>query len=281
VNALAYDADNALHVQTEDVMKQSPAVVIGIFMMVVPCIATAEAMPDILGIQLGMPVKEAYAKLQADLPKNKLQVGSTNLPTIDKPIIASISSAPQATIGMGMEADIVKVYVTLPPNKQAVWKVEREHFFPDKGIARASLLASLREKYGKETVAWIAAGVPTTDDSKVMWLVWTFDEQGRPSVPPSNTRLMDCTNYGDQNIVERSLPSSVVRNWCHTSYVGVSAAFSTSATPELYERMLVTTVDVPMMLRAADATAKWKNDIAEGAHKRDIEKGKQQEKPKL
>jgi hypothetical protein len=34
-------------------------------------------------------------------------------------------------------------------------------------------------------------------------------------------------------------------------------------------------------LHAAEATSKWKKDIAEGQHKQDIEKAKQQEKPKL
>jgi hypothetical protein len=33
--------------------------------------------------------------------------------------------------------------------------------------------------------------------------------------------------------------------------------------------------------RAGNATMKWKNDIAEGKHKQDIEKAKQQDKPKL
>jgi hypothetical protein len=45
--------------------------------------------------------------------------------------------------------------------------------------------------------------------------------------------------------------------------------------------MYITILNVPFALRAGDATMKWKNDIAEGAHKREIEKGKQQEKPKL
>jgi len=52
-------------------------------------------------------------------------------------------------------------------------------------------------------------------------------------------------------------------------------------TPELYSRMNISTVNLPFALRAGDATVKWKNDIAEGKHKQDIEKGKQQEKPKL
>jgi hypothetical protein len=43
--------------------------------------AVAEGLPDILGIQLGMPARDAHAKLQAALPKNKIQVMSENLPT--------------------------------------------------------------------------------------------------------------------------------------------------------------------------------------------------------
>lgn len=241
--------------------------------------AVADGLPDILGIQLGMPVREAHAKLQAELSKNKLQVGMTNLPTIEKPVIASFSSNPQQGIMMGDGGDSVNIYVTLPPNKQSVWWVERTRFFPDKGIAKGTLLASLREKYGKETVAWIVTGTPTTDDSKVTALVWLFDEQGRPGTLPSSMRIENCT-WGP-TVAESSLPSHVVRNWCHTSFIAVLAQFSISSTPELYDRMVVTMVNLPFALRAGDATVKWKNDIAEGAHKQEIEKGKKQEKPRL
>lgn len=254
---------------------------IGVVAVLVPLAAgtAAAEMPDILGIQLGMPVREAYTKLQADLPKNKLQVGTTNFPTIEKPVIASFSSNPQQGIMMGQEGDSVIVFVTLPPNKQAVWNVERTRYFPDKGIAKATLLTSLREKYGKETVAWIVTGTPTTDDSKVTALVWLFDEQGRPGALPSSVRIENCPS--GSNLAESSLPAYVVRNWCHTSFIAVMAQFSTSMTPELYDRMVVTMVNLPFGLRAGDATENWKKEIAEGAHKRDLEKGKQQEKPKL
>jgi hypothetical protein len=262
-------------------MKVISRVLIGSLAIVVALAsyAAADGLPDILGIQLGMPVREAHAKLQAELPKNKLQVRTTNLPTIDKAVIASFSSNPQQGIMMGDEGDSVTVYVTLPPNKQAVWWVERTRFFPDKGIAKGALLASLREKYGKELVAWIVTGTPTTDDSKVTALVWVFDEQGRHGALPPNMRIENCT-WG-QNLVESSLPPYVVRNWCHTSFIAVMAQLSISTTPELYDRMVVTMVNLPFGLRAGDATVKWKNDIAEGVHKQEIEKGKQQEKPKL
>jgi len=110
----------------------------------------AAEMPDVLGIQLGMPARDAHAKLQAALPKNKIQVMSDTLPTIDKPVIKSFSSAPPDQIMMEMEGDQVTVDVTFPPNKQAVWRVIRQHFFANKGIPKTTLLASLRDKYGKE-----------------------------------------------------------------------------------------------------------------------------------
>src|SRR5690349_12067483 len=90
--------------------------------------AFAEGLPDILGIQLGMPARDAYAKLQAALPKNKVEVQSTNLPTIEKPVILSFRSGSHDVAG-GAEGDEVIVDVTLPPNKQAVWRVSRLHFF--------------------------------------------------------------------------------------------------------------------------------------------------------
>jgi hypothetical protein len=40
-------------------------------------------------------------------------------------------------------------------------------------------------------------------------------------------------------------------------------------------------VSRPFALRASETVMKWKNDFAEGAHKQDLEKAKQQEKPKL
>ena len=40
-------------------------------------------------------------------------------------------------------------------------------------------------------------------------------------------------------------------------------------------------VSLPFARRSGEATLKWKQDIAEGANKRDLEKAKQVEKPKL
>jgi hypothetical protein len=56
---------------------------------------------------------------------------------------------------------------------------------------------------------------------------------------------------------------------------------SQSDPPELYNTMRIMVVSLPFAARAGEATMKWKKDIAEGQHRQDIEKAKQQEKPRL
>ena len=253
--------------------------------------ASAAGLPDILGIQLGMPAREAHAKLQAQIPKNQIQVTSTNLPTIEKPVIASFQSLPKQALAMGDEGDHVTVDVTLPPNKQAVWRVSREHFFPDKGIPRKTLLASLREKYGKESRAIAPGGKATTDEGKIMGLLWLMDEQGRPVTRPPLVGMTDplsscqASAEGDGAMLVESPPpttfASADYKWCLSNYTAINVTFMDSELPELYSRMQSGIVSLPFARRAGEATMKWKEDLAAGQHKQELEKAKQQEKPKL
>jgi len=261
--------------------------------------AVAEGGPDILGIQLGMPARDAHAKLQAQLPKNRIQIMSDNMPTIEKPVIKSFSSTPPQQIMMGQEGDEVKVDVTLPPNKQTVWRVVRQHYFPNKGIPKATLLASLREKYGKETTSNLAQGKPATDDTKVESLLWLFDEEGRPAPLTSSSGgkgpdyqssliISGCAN-GNWDIhlglievyADLYKGNNPQLDWCYARYTAVFALLSQSDPPELYGQMKMSVMSYPMALRASEATSKWKKDIAAGKHQQDLEKAKQQEKPKL
>jgi hypothetical protein len=261
--------------------------------------AAAEGLPDILGVQLGMPARDAHAKLQAALPKNKIQVMSDTLPTIDKPVIKSFSSAPPDQIMMGMEGDQVTVDVTFPPNKQAVWRVIRQHFFANKGIPKTTLLASLRDKYGKESLTNVSQGKPASDDSQIQTILWLFDEQGRPAPLPlapgktapdftTTQTLTSCFTGADAlhlglvevyaNLYKGQNPQN---DWCYKSYTAVFAALVESNPPELYGQMRIVAMSYPIVLQASEVTSKWKKDIAEGQHKQDLEKAKQQEKPKL
>jgi hypothetical protein len=253
--------------------------------------AAAGGLPDVLGIQLGMPAREAHAKLQAQIPKNQIQVTSANLPTIDKPVIASFQSLPKQTIMMGDEGDHVTVDVTLPPNKQAVWRVNREHFFPNKGIPKKTLLASLREKYGKESRAMAQSGKATTDENQILSLLWLMDEQGRPATLPPLSGMVDpltsCKGIAEGNgamLVESPTPTTFASadyKWCLSNYTAVNVTFMDSELPELYSRMIVGIVSLPFARRAGEATMKWKQEIAEGQHRKELEKATQQEKPKL
>jgi hypothetical protein len=281
-------------------MKKVLRILIGGIAMVIALTthSEAEGLPDILGIQLGMPARDAHAKLQAALPKNKIQVMSDTLPTIDKPVINSFSSAPPEQIMMGMEADQVTVDVTLPPNKQAVWKVIRQHYFANKGIPKTTLLASLREKYGKESLTNVSQGKPATDDSQIQTILWLFDEQGRPAPLPSapgktapdftTTQTLTLCITGDAlhlGLVEVYADLYKGQNpqndWCYKSYTAVFAGLVESNPPELYSQMRMVTMSFPIALRASEATLKWKKDIASGQHKQELEKAKQQDKPKL
>ena len=261
--------------------------------------AVAGGLPDVLGIQLGMPAREAHAKLQAQIPKNKIQVMSTNLPTIDKPVITTFSSVPAEQIMMGMEGDQVTVDVTLPPNKQTVWRVDRQHYFPGKGIPKTTLLSSLREKYGRETLTNIQQGKPAPNDSQIISLLWLYDEHGQPAPLPgppgskapdlaTTLTLSTCVGLGnDTNMgmlevyMDLYKGKNAQSNWCYSSYTAVYATVMESNPAELYSQMRLVTVNVPFAARAAEATMKWKKDIAEGQHRQDLEKAKQQEKPRL
>jgi hypothetical protein len=269
----------------------SQSIIGGIGMVVVLAgQAAAEGLPDILGIQIGMAAREAHAKLQAQIPENQIQVISTSLPSIEKPIISSFQSAPKKTIMMGDEADTVIVDVTLPPNKQAVWRVSRQHYFPDKGIPQKTLVASLREKYGKESRATTSTGKATTDESQIVGLLWLMDEQGRPAtLPPLSGNvepLTSCKASAEGNgamLVESPTPTYGNKDfeWCLSNYTAVNAVLMAQYLPELYSNMMISVVSLPFAARAGEATMKWKKDVAEGQHKQELKKAKQQEQPKL
>jgi hypothetical protein len=273
-------------------MKSERCVLFGIVAIVLTMssLALAEGLPDVLGIQLGMPAREAHAKLQAQIHKNQIQVASTSLPSIEKPVISSFQSLPKQAIMMGDEGDTVTVDVTLPPNKQAVWRVYREHFFPDKGIPQKTLLASLREKYGKESRATALSGKATTDENQITNLLWLMDEQGRPATLPPLSGMVDplssCKASAEGNgamLVESPSPNYGNKDfeWCLLNYTAVTIGLMQGELPELYSRMIIRIVSLPFAARAGEATMKWKKEVAEGQHKQELEKAKQQEKPKL
>ena len=136
----------------------------------------ASGFPDIAGLRIGMPLREAFTILQAAHATTKLGMYPINVPGIDKPVLEGFSFGWE-TLAVHPERMIVDV--TPPPNQKVVWKVRR--YLAQQKIYRANVLSSLREKYGKETATTPAV----SDDQHLTDTSWVLDEQGHPpKLPP-------------------------------------------------------------------------------------------------
>jgi hypothetical protein len=252
--------------------------------------AAAAGLPDILGIQLGMPLRDANAKVQAQFPKGQIQVTTTQLQTIAKPVIRSFVCAAGEN-AEGKESDIVTVNVTLPPNKQVVWNIVRQHHFPGQGTLKTTLVSSLRAKYGKETRGYNTQNRATTDDKELTRMVWLVDEQGRPATPPplssggADPLFGSCPggiNAGTVAEVAPAYNGNAGYKWCLTSWTAVTVVLiEPPHMPELYSQMEMSATSLPLAAQAGAVTAKWMQDISEGQRKQELEKAAQQEKTKL
>src|SRR5262245_25120618 len=119
----------------------------GLFLVCIEAVAalaqtsqTSSHTPDLLGIYTGMPAAAARAQLQ----KHSEDI---NVTTNNK------SDGFDLVIPDPNNRDIINVYLTMPPNEQTVWMVQRSQgFSPQNPMSKNALLTALREKYGKETL---------------------------------------------------------------------------------------------------------------------------------
>jgi hypothetical protein len=133
-------------------------------------------LPDIVGLYPGMPVGDAYSVLKAYFPTRggKVDVHQDTIHGLngDKPLVTKLHIPPEAQ--QDNYDDLIDVLITLPPNKQEVWGVNRAiSFEPGKAPSAAALTAGLRQKYGPEVHdPYETRATPPT-------LKWIFDRQGR------------------------------------------------------------------------------------------------------
>ena len=139
-------------------------------------------MPDVLGVRLGMPAQEALAVLHKTFPSDMYQGMPVDWwPSAEKPYYGYnvLSRAP------GNFTDVTLSF-TAPPGPQIVWRVVRitQHLHTN----QSTMVSALREKYGKETVAYTRGGgtEPPANDAAIGRLLWLYDETGaRVPLPPS------------------------------------------------------------------------------------------------
>jgi hypothetical protein len=253
-----------------------------------PVTIDPKVMPDIVGIHLGTPAREAEAALRAQYPKGAFRPWQYRLPPIAQPLLLQLSMNLDAVGAAGNDQAVVDL--TPPPNNQVVWRVWRSTNFMH--VNRNTLIAALREKYGKETVAFEAAigdAEVTTDATKITDMVWLIDERGTPVAPPRSMRTLAIVGQAlgpqpvnsDEQLFhgEPTINPFLQDPWVQSSGVATVVKF-TRGDAQIIEAMLATTFDVPLYLRSASATAAWWRAAADKARQEDLERSRQA-KPKL
>jgi hypothetical protein len=253
-------------------------------------------LPDIVGVRIGMPVRQAYMVLQSAYPSKKLDTTSLRYPTIPQPVLDGFSFGFNP---VPLPDERINVDITPPPNQQVVWRIQR--LLPKLKIHRSSVIGSLREKYGKEALATNGPGMngAFADDQHAAELWWYFDEQARPAKGPSESGygpLQTCrlrfSNYSDQadamsfspgnrwfsTLTERSGQLLDSPDWCNTVGTIVTARFNAE---EIITVLDVEMYSIPLATRSSKAQVEWLKNLEKIQRQQEIERSKQQAKPKL
>ncbi len=127
-------------------------------------------LPDVVGINLGMPVQQAVAVVKSKWPAGQVNLFYTKFANSSDP--AWISRVTARRPGTGLNAansvDDITVFFSAPPNPQVVVQVLRTSFMIPP-TARGNLVAALRQKYG-----------PELKQAPGYNMAWEFDELGQP-----------------------------------------------------------------------------------------------------
>ncbi len=228
-------------------------------------------MPDVVGVRLGMTEQQALQILHGQYPRSRFQ---------EIPAGGIFPTNPKADYGFNIlptneiATDVV-VSLTAPPSRQVVWHIVR--FTRRLHANHANVLATLREKYGKESFAGVANGTKTTDDRNIGMLFWIFDEQGNRAPMPSaqafgSNDINFCVGRGIALNPGPRTPMDEVKdpNWC-ASFVGVVAQIDPT---EIVENTTVAVMDMRLANRTANAYVAWKRDADAKARAAEIEKSK-------
>jgi hypothetical protein len=227
-------------------------------------------MPQINGIHLGEPLADANATLRKLYSGQGARVDALNGQSMGAQHQAWPQTLRAASDSIGSEE--ADVDVTYPPNAPVVWHMSRIAHQPN--VAHDVLVAALRDKYGKETVALHGGSdAPVTVDRQIMEMYWVYDEQGKLK---TQTKVLqhspfNCATYGGGanfyfNMVRDA--GTPPPGYCRDGYVALHISLSdTDIVNTLYFDM----VDIPLAARSAHATDAWSKGLDQKAqqHTRD------------
>src|SRR6266446_9600220 len=226
-------------------------------------------MPDVVGVHLGMTLPQALQILHGQYPLDQFQeIPYDYIP--DRKLEYGFNVLPTGEIA----TDVV-VSLTAPPSRQVVWHIVR--FTRRLHANHANVLATLREKYGKESFAASANGSKTTDERNIGMLFWIYDEQGKREPMPAaqafgSNDITFCLGRGINLNPGPRIPMDEVKdpNWC-ASFVGVVAQIDPT---EIVENTTVAVMDLRLANRTANAYVAWQRDVAAKARAAEIAKSK-------
>jgi|GEM_PF-1791945 len=221
-------------------------------------------MPQINGIHLGESMAEAAATLRKLYSGNGARVDPVNGQSMGAQHQAWPRSLRAASDSIGSEE--ADVDLTYPPNAQVVWHMSRIARQPN--VAHDVLVAALRQKYGKETVALHGGSdEPVTVDRRIMEMYWVYDEQGKLM---AQTKVLQhsphgCAAYGGSGGSIATIYFDVVRDanrlppgYCRDGYVALHVSLSDT---DIVNTLFLDMVDIPLMVRAARATDAWSKGL--------------------
>ena len=249
-----------------------------------PSSPAAGALPDVVGFRPGITIQEGYNQLNAYDPKGKIDVDNVQIPRIaDKPIPSELTLS---EFGAETSPEVIQVGITLPPNKQLVWKVTRQLVYPTgREMSRTVLLAALRQKYGPETYM---------DGGSNANLVWLFDEQGRrvtESAPPAQPCALapvasNQTGLGMAVLNQPSptFPQEKNGDWVRCKslvYVRAQIKVANGRGNEFINWMAVSVADSGLATRAQDATVAFISNANTKQKKQELDRARKQAPPKL
>jgi hypothetical protein len=229
-------------------------------------------MPDVVGVRLGMTEQQALQILHGQYPRGRFQ---------EIPAGGIFPTNPKADYGFNiLPTDVIAtdvvVSLTAPPSRQVVWRVVR--FTRRIHANHANVLATLREKYGKESLAGLGNGTITTDDRLIGQLLWVFDEHGGRASMPAPQTFGSSTMVGIPcgDIVSDVGPRIKMeeinsQDWCN-SIVAIVVTIDPS---EIVENTITNMVDMKLATRTANAYLAWKRDADAKARAAEIAKSKQ------
>jgi hypothetical protein len=212
---------------------------------------------DIVGIKLGMPVKDALAALKTDKPKLSLQEQTLQLEGFDQPLLTTVLGSESGAAGKDSES--LDVEFTMPPSKQVVWGIQRIYSYADQNKPSLdNTIAGLRKKYGPENIS------PDPDPRNMTkFMAWVFDAHGKPLAPGlAKTVNMACTSalgnaFGGGSGLRNDLAGTRGPVQCD-SIIQVTASVQASngiiAGSTVVYNLIVQIADGPMYRASVDAT---------------------------